>query len=89
MLNPIPSNIKQTLGILILGLSNRLLAFERFLELYPEYIEKVLLLQVAVPSRTDVKEYNGKNWIIKIILVASFNLSFEYIQPATFRKMYV
>ena len=43
-----------------LGLSNRLLAFERFLELYPEYIERVLLLQVAVPSRTDVKEYNGK-----------------------------
>ena len=45
--------------IILPGLSNRLLAFERFLELYPEYIEKVLLLQVAVPSRTDVKEYNG------------------------------
>ena len=36
-----------------------MLAFERFLELHPEYIEKVLLLQVAVPSRIDVKEYNG------------------------------
>ena len=44
------------------GLPNRLLSYERFLELYPEYIEKVMLLQVAVPSRTDVKEYNGTKY---------------------------
>ena len=46
--------------IFVLGLSNRLKAFEKFLELHPGYIEKIMLLQVAVPSRTDVQEYIGK-----------------------------
>ncbi len=39
------------------GLTNRLLAIERLLEDHPEYVEKILFMQVAVPSRTDVKEY--------------------------------
>ncbi|KAF2898680.1 hypothetical protein ILUMI_07493 [Ignelater luminosus] len=39
------------------GLVHRLLAFEALLEKYPEHKEKVSLLQIAVPSRTDVKEY--------------------------------
>ncbi|XP_043227657.1 alpha,alpha-trehalose-phosphate synthase [UDP-forming]-like isoform X2 [Amphibalanus amphitrite] len=39
------------------GLVNRIRAFERLLEKHPEYINKVTFLQVAVPSRTDVKEY--------------------------------
>ena len=39
------------------GLTNRLLAFERLLDKYPEHREKVMLMQIAVPSRTDVKEY--------------------------------
>ncbi|ODN04256.1 Bifunctional trehalose-6-phosphate synthase/phosphatase [Orchesella cincta] len=39
------------------GLVHRLRAFERLLEKHPEYKEKVALLQIAVPSRTDVKEY--------------------------------
>lgn len=39
------------------GLVQRLKAFERLLEKYPEHIEEVVLLQISVPSRTDVKEY--------------------------------
>lgn len=39
------------------GLPNRLLAWERLLERFPEHQEKVMLLQIAVPSRTDVPEY--------------------------------
>ncbi|XP_060530231.1 uncharacterized protein LOC132704325 isoform X2 [Cylas formicarius] len=39
------------------GLVHRLLAFEKLLEKHPEHIEKVSLLQISVPSRTDVKEY--------------------------------
>ena len=35
----------------------RIRAFERFLEKHPEHLGKVTLLQVAVPSRTDVREY--------------------------------
>jgi len=39
------------------GLISRLKAFERLLIKFPKWIGKVILLQVAVPSRTDVKEY--------------------------------
>jgi len=39
------------------GLVNRLKAFERLLEVHPQYKEQVTLMQIAVPSRTDVKEY--------------------------------
>jgi trehalose 6-phosphate synthase/phosphatase len=39
------------------GIPERLRAFERLLELHPEHREKVALLQVAVPSRSQVAEY--------------------------------
>uniref|UniRef100_A0A2P2HXG2 Alpha,alpha-trehalose-phosphate synthase (UDP-forming)-like n=1 Tax=Hirondellea gigas TaxID=1518452 RepID=A0A2P2HXG2_9CRUS len=50
------------------GLVHRFKAFERLLEKYPEHVEKVNLFQVAVPSRTDVKEYQElKEEIDKLI----------------------
>lgn len=56
-----PSEQKVILGVDRLdytkGLVHRLKAFERLLEVHPEHREKVTLLQIAVPSRTDVKEY--------------------------------
>lgn len=39
------------------GIPERIRAFELFLERYPEQQEKVTLLQVAVPSRSAVSEY--------------------------------
>lgn len=39
------------------GIRERLLAFERFLEKYPEFRERVCMIQIAVPSRTRVSEY--------------------------------
>jgi trehalose 6-phosphate synthase/phosphatase len=39
------------------GIPERILAFERMLELYPGHREEVVLLQVAVPSRFQVAEY--------------------------------
>lgn len=39
------------------GISNRLLAFEKFLEQHPEQHEKVSLFMLAVPSRTSVDHY--------------------------------
>ena len=39
------------------GIPRRLLAFERMLELHPELRERVRLVQVAVPSRTNVGAY--------------------------------
>jgi len=39
------------------GIVNRIHMLERLLERNPEHIGKIILLQIAVPSRTDVKEY--------------------------------
>ena len=39
------------------GLVNRFRAFERLLTDFPEFIGTVMMLQVAVPTRTDVQEY--------------------------------
>jgi trehalose 6-phosphate synthase/phosphatase len=41
---------------MIKGIPQKLLAFEMFLEKNPEWREKVLLVQIAVPTRTDVHE---------------------------------
>ncbi|KAI8612256.1 glycosyltransferase family 20-domain-containing protein [Chytriomyces sp. MP71] len=41
----------------IKGVPQKLRAFELFLEEHPEWIEKVVLVQIAVPSRQDVEEY--------------------------------
>jgi trehalose 6-phosphate synthase/phosphatase len=39
------------------GIPERMRAFERLLELHPEHRERVVLLQIAVPSRSQVTEY--------------------------------
>ena len=39
------------------GIVNRIQAFEIFLENYPQYKEKVRLVMLAVPSRSDVPQY--------------------------------
>ena len=39
------------------GIPNRLLAFEYFLDKYPEYRGKARLVMLAVPSRSDVPQY--------------------------------
>ncbi|KAJ1666495.1 Trehalose-6-P synthase/phosphatase complex synthase subunit [Coemansia sp. RSA 1813] len=41
----------------IKGVPQKLLAFEQFLSEFPEFVGKVVLVQVAVPSRGDVEEY--------------------------------
>lgn len=41
----------------IKGLTHKLKGYDRFLDDHPELKDKVLLIQVAVPSREDVKEY--------------------------------
>jgi trehalose 6-phosphate synthase/phosphatase len=39
------------------GVVNRLLAFERFLDIYPDYHDKIRLVMLAVPSRSKVAQY--------------------------------
>ena len=42
---------------MIKGIPQKLLAFEKFLDEHPEWADKVLLIQIAVPSRVEVPEY--------------------------------
>ena len=41
------------------GIIERVRGYERFLEKYPEYIEKVTLFQILMPSRKDSDEYKN------------------------------
>lgn len=50
------------------GIPDRIRAFELFLERYPEHREKVVLLQVAVPSREDVTEYQDLKYEIEALI---------------------
>lgn len=57
------------------GIPERLKAFRYFLRHHPEYIEKVALIMLTVPSRTDVEQYqNLKNEID--VLVGNINGEF-------------
>ncbi|KAM7524934.1 hypothetical protein LguiA_014836 [Lonicera macranthoides] len=55
------SGRKVMLGVdrldMIKGIPQKILAFEKFLEENPNWRDKVVLLQIAVPTRTDVPEY--------------------------------
>ncbi|CAA6665699.1 unnamed protein product [Spirodela intermedia] len=55
------SGRKVMLGVdrldMIKGIPQKILAFEKFLEENPAWRDKVVLLQIAVPTRTDVPEY--------------------------------
>jgi len=43
----------------IKGIPQKLHALETFLSRYPEWVGKVVLMQVAVPTRQDVEEYQS------------------------------
>ena len=60
------------------GIPQRLKAFRYFLEKYPEYLEKVSLVMVTVPSRTDVEQYQNLKDEIDI-LVGNINGEFGTI----------
>ena len=48
------------------GITNRLKAFEKFLEKYPEWSEKVVFLLVLVPSREEIKKYGERKKLIEL-----------------------
>ncbi len=50
------------------GIINRLEAFKKFLNKYPQYHEKIVFIMVSVPSRTSIKSYDKlKNQVDKLI----------------------
>jgi trehalose-6-phosphate synthase len=56
-------NIRMIIGVdrldYIKGVPNKLMAFDLFLSKYPQFQKQVSLVQVAVPTRTDVDEYQN------------------------------
>jgi len=51
---------------MIKGIPQKLLAFEKFLEEHPEWRDKVLLVQIAVPTRGDVPEYQVRELVCEL-----------------------
>jgi trehalose 6-phosphate synthase/phosphatase len=47
------------------GITHRLQGFERFLELNPEWLEKVVFVQVVVPSRQIISKYTERKKMIE------------------------
>lgn len=46
------------------GIYNRLVAYEKFLQRHPEYIEKIVLVLAIVPSRDTIPKYNERKKLI-------------------------
>lgn len=65
----------------IKGVPQKLHALEVFLTEHPEWIGKVVLVQVAVPSRQDVEEYQNLRAVVNE-LVGRINGKFGKSTPA-------
>ncbi|CAI5461657.1 unnamed protein product [Closterium sp. Yama58-4] len=73
------SGRKVMLGVdrldMIKGIPQKLIAFEKFLEEHPDWRDKVLLVQIAVPSRTDVPEWAAQSLGAGALLVNPWNIT--------------
>lgn len=64
---------------MIKGIPPRILAFENFLEENPDWRDKVVLMQIAVPTRTDVLECKiAANFSILFFLFLAYDDYYEY-----------
>lgn len=71
----------------IKGIPQKLHALEVFLSQHPEWVGKVVLVQVAVPSRQDVEEYQNLRAVVNELvgrINGKFGKSF-YPSPVTER----
>lgn len=68
------------------GITHRLYGFDRFLELYPEWKEKVVFIIVVVPSRQIISKYNERRQMIEE-LVGRLNGKYSNLawQPIIYR----
>jgi trehalose 6-phosphate synthase len=69
------------------GIPERLEAFERMLQIYPEWRGKVSLIQVSVPSRADVPEYAQLRQVVEN-LVGRINGDFGEAHWVPVRYLY-
>ncbi|KAK1350583.1 alpha,alpha-trehalose-phosphate synthase [Hamiltosporidium tvaerminnensis] len=59
----------------IKGIPNRIQGVERFIQRYPEYIDNFVFLQIGVPSRIDVVEYES---LVSVINMKISELNSKY-----------
>lgn len=71
---------------MIKGIPQKILAFEKFLEENPYWRDKVVLLQIAVPTRTDVPEciFSSRSTLssslcLKLIYIFHFSYYHYYL----------
>lgn len=65
------------------GVPQKLRAFELFLMMHPEYVGRVVLIQVAIPTRGEVEEYQNLRSLVNE-LIGRINGKFGMLF-ATFR----
>jgi trehalose 6-phosphate synthase/phosphatase len=81
------------------GLRHKIRAFRRFLDLYPDMADKVVLVQVAVPSRTGVQRYRQLRREIEELVGRTngehgtpthspIHFLFKSVKPATLTALY-
>ncbi len=69
------------------GIPERFLAFERFLEQHPEHHEKVVFLQIAVPSRSHVAAYQHlDDEVDRIVERVNWKWGTDTWTPIVYRK---
>jgi trehalose 6-phosphate synthase/phosphatase len=69
------------------GITHRMVGFERFLEKYPEWREKVVFVLIIVPSRQFISKYSDRKKLIEE-LVGRINGSYSTLQwqPIIYRS---
>ncbi|GJM89088.1 hypothetical protein PR202_ga05686 [Eleusine coracana subsp. coracana] len=63
---------------MIKGIPQKILAFEKFLEENPDWNDKVVLLQIAVPTRTDVPECKSILFVLPLLCIYLMRISKAY-----------
>ena len=71
------------------GIPDRLLGFDSFLDAHPEYREKVRFIQIGVPSRVEIAEYQTLNGELdRLVETINSKWSTESWTPVVFLKQY-
>lgn len=71
------------------GIKERILAVERFLEKYPQYLGKFVFIQIAAPSRTYIKSYHDLSAEIdELVQKTNWKFSDESWSPIIYLRRY-
>ncbi len=69
------------------GIPNRLRAYRKYLHRNPQMASKVLLIQIAVPSRTEIKDYQALKYEVEEV-IGQIEEDFEHQEVIPIRFLY-